>query len=138
MANGISRLFQGRLSRLYYFLGVLLISLIVGIFTGQSIFRLFLGNFSIAREGAGTVSQLEGAFLIIMAVLWLMMFFSLMIRRIHDLGKNGWLVLLVFIPIVNFFFMLWLFFAKGQIGDNVFGPAPKDEDPFLKTLFGLK
>lgn len=46
------------------------------------------------------------------------------IRRLHDLNHSGWMYLLFLIPIVNFFFGLYLLFARGTYGDNSYGPDP--------------
>jgi uncharacterized membrane protein YhaH (DUF805 family) len=35
------------------------------------------------------------------------------IRRLHDMDKSGWYLLLAFIPLVNFFVLLWLLFWPG-------------------------
>jgi len=43
------------------------------------------------------------------------------VRRMHDVGKSGWFVL---IPIYN----LILALTPGQIGPNEYGPDPKGGD----------
>jgi uncharacterized membrane protein YhaH (DUF805 family) len=48
----------------------------------------------------------------------------IVIKRWHDLGKSGWLTLLLLIPIAGFFIALYLLFAKGTDADNEFGPNP--------------
>jgi uncharacterized membrane protein YhaH (DUF805 family) len=40
------------------------------------------------------------------------------IRRMHDLGRSGWWIL---VPVVNLIFM----FFDSQPGDNEYGPNPK-------------
>jgi uncharacterized membrane protein YhaH (DUF805 family) len=40
------------------------------------------------------------------------------IRRMHDLGRSGWWIL---VPVVNLIFM----FFDSQPGDNKYGPNPK-------------
>ncbi len=47
------------------------------------------------------------------------------IRRLHDLGKTGWLVLIIFIPIVNILFYLYLLFGKGDQEENEYGNPPR-------------
>ncbi|MGC4047625.1 MAG: DUF805 domain-containing protein [Armatimonas sp.] len=51
------------------------------------------------------------------------------IKRLHDLDKSGWLYLLGIIPIVNFFFAIYLIAFKGTDGDNKYG-APNSGSPF--------
>jgi uncharacterized membrane protein YhaH (DUF805 family) len=45
-------------------------------------------------------------------------------RRLNDMGKSGWLGLLMLIPLVNFFFALWLLFGPGDSQTNEYGPPP--------------
>lgn len=46
------------------------------------------------------------------------------VRRLHDLDKSGWYNLLAFVPIVNFFFCIYVGFFKGTDGPNQYGPDP--------------
>ncbi|MBQ7706087.1 MAG: DUF805 domain-containing protein, partial [Selenomonadaceae bacterium] len=50
------------------------------------------------------------------------------IRRLHDLNKSGWFILLAWVPIVNFIFGLFLMFKKGTSGPNRFGADPLAEN----------
>ena len=49
---------------------------------------------------------------------------SLIVKRLHDLDKNGLFALILLVPIVNFFFELYLLFVKGTDGSNKFGEDP--------------
>ena len=51
--------------------------------------------------------------------------FCLMIRRFHDVGKSGWNLLWMLIPIVGFFILIYFFCLDSQPGDNQYGPSPK-------------
>ncbi len=51
------------------------------------------------------------------------------IKRLHDLNKTGWLYLLGLVPIVNFFFAIYLIVWKGTDGNNQYG-APNSGSPF--------
>lgn len=53
--------------------------------------------------------------------------FPLDIRRCHDMGKSGWLTLLLFVPFVNMIWVLVLLFKKGTEGENAYGPDPLAE-----------
>ena len=46
------------------------------------------------------------------------------VRRLHDLGKSGWMLLLGLIPFVNFY-LLYLFFLEVEKKCNAWGPDPK-------------
>ncbi len=49
---------------------------------------------------------------------------AVMVRRLHDTGKSGWLVILSFIPFANL--VLIFFFAQdSHQGENKYGANPK-------------
>lgn len=49
---------------------------------------------------------------------------SVTIRRLHDLNRSGWFILIGFIPVVNFFYYIYVLFFKGTEGANKYGPDP--------------
>lgn len=51
------------------------------------------------------------------------------IKRLHDLDKSGWFYLLGIIPIVSFFFAIYLIVWKGTEGNNQYG-SPNSGSPF--------
>jgi len=61
--------------------------------------------------------------------------FSLHVRRSHDLGKSGNMVLLLFIPIVNLIITIRLLFYKGQESANQYGNVPAKDIKFFDTIF---
>lgn len=48
----------------------------------------------------------------------------LAMRRLHDLGRSGWIALGVLVPFLNLAIGLWLLCAPGNLAANRFGPAP--------------
>lgn len=48
------------------------------------------------------------------------------VRRLHDLGKSGWMLLIAFIPLVGAIWLIILFATDGQPGGNEYGANPKD------------
>ena len=52
------------------------------------------------------------ALVILLPTVWLS--WMIYIKRLHDMGRSRWLVLLVLIPLVNVGMFLWLLFAKGK------------------------
>ena len=47
------------------------------------------------------------------------------VRRLHDVGKSGWMYLILFIPIIGGIWFLVLMFTDGDSGTNEYGPSPK-------------
>jgi uncharacterized membrane protein YhaH (DUF805 family) len=46
------------------------------------------------------------------------------IRRLHDLDRTGWWILLNFIPLIGWIILLIWYCTKGTDGPNRFGPDP--------------
>jgi uncharacterized membrane protein YhaH (DUF805 family) len=46
------------------------------------------------------------------------------VRRLHDLDRSGWWLLLSFIPLVGAIILIVWFCGSGTAGANRFGPAP--------------
>ncbi len=46
------------------------------------------------------------------------------VRRLHDIGKSGWMLLLALIPILGWIWLIILYATEGEPGDNEFGPDP--------------
>jgi uncharacterized membrane protein YhaH (DUF805 family) len=49
---------------------------------------------------------------------------AIAIRRLHDLDRTGWWILLGFIPLVGWIILLIWYVSKGTDGPNRFGPDP--------------
>lgn len=44
------------------------------------------------------------------------------VRRLHDTGRSGWLMLLTFVPIAGLLLLVW--WSEESDGDNQHGPYP--------------
>ena len=53
------------------------------------------------------------------------------VKRLHDIGKSGWWVLLGFIPFLSYVITIVLGFIRGKVGDNRFGRDPHGAKPAL-------
>ncbi|QGF23214.1 DUF805 domain-containing protein [Raineyella fluvialis] len=52
------------------------------------------------------------------------------VRRLHDLGRSGWVVLLNLVPVLGGLFLIFAFYIKdSQAADNAYGPNPKAAVP---------
>ena len=48
------------------------------------------------------------------------------VRRLHDIGKSGWMMLIIFIPLIGGIWLLVLFVTDGNHGENEYGANPKE------------
>lgn len=60
----------------------------------------------------------------IYAVLTILPWIALLVRRLHDVGLTGWLAILCFLPYVGVLSMLVFGLIPTQAGDNKYGPMP--------------
>lgn len=51
---------------------------------------------------------------------------SVGVRRLHDIGKSGWWLLLSLIPLVGFIVLLVWACRDSEPGTNAYGPNPKE------------
>ena len=54
---------------------------------------------------------------------------ALGVKRAHDRGRSGWFVLVLFIPVVQIWPFIELWFLRGTTGDNQYGSDPLLESP---------
>ncbi len=52
--------------------------------------------------------------------------FAVSIRRLHDLDKSGWWILIAFVPILGSIYLFVIFCMRGTKGDNRYGADPLD------------
>jgi len=50
---------------------------------------------------------------------------AVLVRRLHDVGKSGWFVFIVLIPIIGAIWILVLACTDSNPGPNGYGPNPK-------------
>jgi len=48
------------------------------------------------------------------------------VRRLHDVGKSGWMILIALIPLIGAIWLLVLMVTDGKAGENEYGANPKD------------
>jgi uncharacterized membrane protein YhaH (DUF805 family) len=63
-------------------------------------------------------------FLVVMLFLSTLTVFQI-IKRLHDIGRKGIYWLVIFVPVLNIGFALWLCYKDGEIGENKYGQDPK-------------
>ncbi len=120
--------FEGRISRstwwMKYFLPVM------GISIALSILDMILGTHFVIAEGNaynGYMDQTMG----ILSLIWMFpsiwIFFAAGAKRCHDRNRSGWFQLLWFVPLVNIWVWIEIWFLRGTVGPNRFGVDPVTE-----------
>jgi uncharacterized membrane protein YhaH (DUF805 family) len=130
--------FSGRSRRKEYWLWVLFV--IIGYIVAMTLdVQLGLGGSATSSSeygdgGASASFNVNGGILtIIFALLVLIPGIAVSVRRMHDLDKSGWMVLLALVPLVNFYY-LYLLVQPGTPGSNRFGPDPKGAEADAQTF----
>ena len=106
--------FSGRARRLEFWLFVLFG---VGMVAILSAIDIRIGTHS----GEEDIGLLSGIFCLATVIPSI----SVAVRRLHDLDKSGWWVLLSVVPIIGPLWLFILYCMAGTSGNNRFGPNPK-------------
>jgi len=114
---------QGRIGRLRYLTYSMIYNLIF-----YAIFMV-LAVISGAMGEAGTLFL--GITTVVLYIGLLVFVFGVGKRRLNDLDKTGWMLLLFIVPLVNILFALYMLFASGTRGENRYGPPPVKNHPLL-------
>lgn len=128
----IENLFNGRINRKFYFLGLLFF-----VFTSISLLFILALIFSklshyFLIEKVIILYLFLGCFAALFFVIFL---FSLYIRRLHDLGMGRNFIFIFFIPFLNILAFLYLLIVKGQENENQYGKPLSGKENFLKVFF---
>jgi uncharacterized membrane protein YhaH (DUF805 family) len=70
------------------------------------------------------VSSIFGILYGVYALATLVPSLAVAVRRLHDVGKSGWFLLLSLIPLVGLY-LLYLLVLDSEQGTNAYGPNPK-------------
>ena len=93
-----------------------------------TILPLFLVSMGLNVAFAATGGRGEPALLLFVAVVYFVfatwVAIATYVKRWHDLGMSGWMVLIMLIPFVNILVLLYLGIAPGKAEPNRFGAAP--------------
>ena len=105
--------FSGRSRRKEYWFFVLFYVLIS---IGLGIIDVMLGLQT--AKGMGILGAIYALALLVPSL-------SVTVRRLHDTGRTGWWILIVFVPVIGWLVLLVFMFLDSQPGDNAYGPSPK-------------
>lgn len=112
--------FNGRSRRKEFWMFTLLNVIVTIVLYGLIIAGL---DFETGQPGA--LSMVGGGLLLIYALAFLVPSIAVYVRRFHDQDKSGWLVLLMFVPVIGGLILLIFMCIEGTRGPNRFGEDPK-------------
>ena len=118
--------FEGRLGRLRYLSYTFVSAIVVylGLAMVIGILAAILIPLFAKSSGNDLTEILLGVVYVGVMVVVLVVQAQYGVRRLHDLNLNGWLWLIMLIPLVNLIFGLYLLFAPGQDMPNNYGLPP--------------
>lgn len=109
--------FDGRARRKEYWMFTLfnvIVSIVLAIIDG-------MGGF-MTESGIGMLGLLYTLAVLLPSI-------AVSVRRLHDIDKSGWWLLLILVPLIGVIVLLVFAVLEGTRGANRFGPDPKsDED----------
>ena len=65
---------------------------------------------------------------IVNLIAWIVLFIpgiTVAVRRLHDTGRTGWWLLLIFLPVIGHIILIIFYLIDSDPGDNEYGPNPK-------------
>ncbi len=110
--------FNGRARRSEYWMFTLINVLIIGV--------LYVLMFMSGSDG-GAMAMVAMGLVAIYSLAILVPSVAVAVRRLHDVGKSGWMLLVGLIPFIGSIWLLVLYCTDSQPGDNEYGPNPKEE-----------
>jgi uncharacterized membrane protein YhaH (DUF805 family) len=125
--------FKGRIGRLRYLaysFGASIL-LLVAMAILMTIVAVLGMSTDMAQEGMPLGVMLVVGLYYVLAIILGVMFGK---RRLNDLDKSGWWILLFFIPVLNIAFAIYILFFAGSEDTNNFGHAPVENSTTIKAF----
>ncbi len=124
--------FSGRIGRLRYLayntgVNMVLMAIMIPLL-GTSGLMAAGGDMSALTSGIGGIAVI----IFYIATIVISIMFGK--RRLNDLNRSGWFILLFIIPIVNLLLVIYMVFFSGTDGDNNYGAQPAANTLGVKIL----
>ncbi|OTG69477.1 hypothetical protein B9T25_02605 [Acinetobacter sp. ANC 4470] len=126
----------GRLSSIGWYAFIHLITFFATIALSLTMGIFNLNSLSMDNQFINTLTGITGLGFVIILVLYLYFLMVITVRRLHDMNRSGWFVLLFMLPLLNILLGLYLLFGSGTAGINSYGP-PRATPVWEKILAWL-
>lgn len=107
--------FSGRAQRAEYWYFILFYTLI---YIGLAIIDSVTGTLS-AETGMGLLSGIYSLAILLPSL-------AVGARRLHDIGKSGWWLLIGIIPLIGVIILIIFLVKDSEPSENAYGPNPKE------------
>jgi uncharacterized membrane protein YhaH (DUF805 family) len=114
--------YKGRARRKEFWMFVLFNTIFVFIIMSLIFLLKYIMN---EFDGKNVLVQILGTFNGIFILAMLIPSLALTVRRLHDIGKSGWMILISLIPIIGGIWLLILMFTDST-NQNQYGVNPKE------------
>ncbi|MGQ4660495.1 DUF805 domain-containing protein [Lysobacter sp. F6437] len=114
--------FEGRARRKEYWMFALfnlIVSIVLAVIDG-------IGGF-MTESGIGMLGLLYTLAVLLPSI-------AVGVRRLHDIDKSGWWLLLIFIPLIGAIVLLVFAVMEGTRGSNRFGEDPKSDEGGIPAM----
>jgi uncharacterized membrane protein YhaH (DUF805 family) len=64
----------------------------------------------------------------IITLIFLIPFVAVSARRLHDIGKSGWYLLFILLPIIGWYFLITAYTTEGSDFKNAYGKVPVNDN----------
>lgn len=108
--------FRGRIGRLRYLAYNVGLNLVMSV--------VMVPIMGVSAFTGGDMAAMGGVSMILLGILYtLSLVITIMYgkRRLNDLNRSGWFMLLLIIPLINLFLIIYMLFFRGTEGDNNYG-----------------
>ena len=75
--------------------------------------------------GITFAGSVYGPFYIIYFLVLMIPGLAVAVRRLHDVDKSGWMILIALIPLIGMIWLLVLFVSDSNPAENKYGSSPK-------------
>ncbi len=116
--------FTGRSRRMEFWMFTLftmLVGLAIAALFGTNEMSRMQYGFMLGTNLTGIGGMISGLFNLVSLIPSI----AVSVRRLHDIDRSGWWLLLIFLPILGWFVLLVFYCLNGTPGPNRFGDDPK-------------
>lgn len=123
---------DGRIGRLRYLAWSLAMTLVAMIIGGIGM----LGAYGLSSN-TSLLAVVGGLAAAVAVIAMIVLGIQIGVKRLHDIGWSGWLLLVNLVPVVGSVFSIIMLVVPGSTGANRFGPPPPPNSRGVKVLASL-